>query len=1106
MATVSTNQNLTSVPYTAGETISVTNGATLIINSTPATNPGTVQVSAAQGTILFENASTTTPVVFTFNSNANDLRATGNGVIRARGRWIHLATGTGAANQTINFSAIGGGAPIDDPGAVIVERERLGNNTTRWSLTDKGTHLTTGRRIFRLSWDTGTDPDFADGVWGVDNCITHPWRMHCTPIITLQGWANAANNDIFNVHDYDREGGWIDLECNHYRNMVAEANKTSITVKTAYPFFNIGDPTDAYSKAFTDYAAIWETGRVYQFNRATRVATFGRVAIPSGSRVFYPNIHITAPFNATISARTSLVLNPSGTIDFDTVAFSGSINSGTGSNISAGRVKNWLHFAYSNQRLATNAAATEIVANGIFWGLEGRTNENDASSVFFISNATAPKIDLRNLFFATKSNRPAGSPRTHTAFNVFSDGYVFNLYMLSPSSDQTDSNRPSGVVDTVFRNIQCHGAYWFPVNCTSVFMESIRVAPKADGTDDTTANTRAFSTSNCFDVYLTGFYTGAGGGSVRQQAALFDAQSRRVGMFNVDYDKRDNGTAEVLTCQGNRQAFGNVIIRNPNISASVLTNNTSTTSQIRYANLMQENGAKRLNYTSDVWFEGVQVPAGSGAGNSFNASNAGDVDIYSFYMLYSNFAKTEGKLQVGGFSAEAAREYFEVVSGTLGGDIYFDNLGALYMQAAGNQVIKTSFRKIKGIDSFQNTAIDIDDNGSGNFTYEYALSMDDKASWGAWKALAGANLAGETLPDSNVGFHMRVRITATATAANWTRTLTAFTNTDPNYHIPLDFRRIDLVGCVEGSVLGVFEGGTLLGTATADASGLARLEVESYFDNVPRALSYRLRKAGYQELIGTAQFNLSDVSIPVFQIENLAVTETDAGVAFIGSPAAATATITANTTTGKLYGAAQSWSVLPANIGKAIPVTGAAGPRYSGNGVLTINLGAALSGDTLSNATIRLDTGWSVACPVDSVTIVTPSAGTYNLRNLSITGTLTLANTSGGNVTVRVPPGTSVVNLGPNITVDDSVVATLTFTGLKLGSEVRIYEAGTTNELGGVEESGASFGFVHGGVGSIDYVIFALGYQPIRATGFALAATDSSIPVQQVIDRVYSNL
>jgi hypothetical protein len=84
---------------------------------------------------------------------------------------------------------------------------------------------------------------------------------------------------------------------------------------------------------------------------------------------------------------------------------------------------------------------------------------------------------------------------------------------------------------------------------------------------------------------------------------------------------------------------------------------------------------------------------------------------------------------------------------------------------------------------------------------------------------------------------------------------------------------------------------------------------------------------------------------------------------------------------------------------------------------------------------------------LESATVRFTTAGTYDLRNATISGTLTVTNTSGGNVTVQVQPGVTVVNSGPNITVDNAVSSTFTISGIVSGSRVLIRRTDTQVSL-----------------------------------------------------------
>lgn len=84
---------------------------------------------------------------------------------------------------------------------------------------------------------------------------------------------------------------------------------------------------------------------------------------------------------------------------------------------------------------------------------------------------------------------------------------------------------------------------------------------------------------------------------------------------------------------------------------------------------------------------------------------------------------------------------------------------------------------------------------------------------------------------------------------------------------------------------------------------------------------------------------------------------------------------------------------------------------------------------------------------------------------------------------------------------------TLTLSGLKNPTEVRVFSAGTTTELAGQENiTSGTFTWAYDPdlVSSVDISILALGYQNTRL--LAVATTGNvSIPVQQQIDRQYAN-
>lgn len=149
------------------------------------------------------------------------------------------------------------------------------------------------------------------------------------------------------------------------------------------------------------------------------------------------------------------------------------------------------------------------------------------------------------------------------------------------------------------------------------------------------------------------------------------------------------------------------------------------------------------------------------------------------------------------------------------------------------------------------------------------------------------------------------------------------------------------------------------------------------------------------------------------------------------------------------------------------------------NGTWKALIASNLSGETISDST-----GFKIKL---RVTCATASA-TNAITNMRIAMTTTDA-----------AQGSNLYPLSTN---------TLELTGLQTGSEVRFYtgtDPATAVEIGGVESSGTTFSFSHssGGVSGY-YIIHALNYVPYRQL-LTYPSVDVSYPIQQVLDRSYSN-
>jgi hypothetical protein len=145
------------------------------------------------------------------------------------------------------------------------------------------------------------------------------------------------------------------------------------------------------------------------------------------------------------------------------------------------------------------------------------------------------------------------------------------------------------------------------------------------------------------------------------------------------------------------------------------------------------------------------------------------------------------------------------------------------------------------------------------------------------------------------------------------------------------------------------------------------------------------------------------------------------------------------------------------------------------------------------------------------------SPTTLTLRGLSFSGFSGSNNVDGSVLHVKRTTGTVTINLvdvvgtvsyrSDGATVVLVNARSLTLTGLRVHTEVRVFAAGTGTEIAGQED--VITGTFQTGIDAatypnIDIAIISLGYQNIRLLNVSMAS-DQTIPIQQQIDRQYEN-
>lgn len=112
--------------------------------------------------------------------------------------------------------------------------------------------------------------------------------------------------------------------------------------------------------------------------------------------------------------------------------------------------------------------------------------------------------------------------------------------------------------------------------------------------------------------------------------------------------------------------------------------------------------------------------------------------------------------------------------------------------------------------------------------------------------------------------------------------------------------------------------------------------------------------------------------------------------------------------------------------------------------------------------------------------------------------TLTITNRNGSNV----DEAKCSTAYGGNITIVNPAI--LTLTGIEAGSEVRVYQAGTINEVAGQESVSSGTFLASVEVAAVDIVVHSLGFLNLRLKNVDTTSS-VSLPIQQRLDRQYEN-
>jgi hypothetical protein len=169
---------------------------------------------------------------------------------------------------------------------------------------------------------------------------------------------------------------------------------------------------------------------------------------------------------------------------------------------------------------------------------------------------------------------------------------------------------------------------------------------------------------------------------------------------------------------------------------------------------------------------------------------------------------------------------------------------------------------------------------------------------------------------------------------------------------------------------------------------------------------------------------------------------------------------------------------------------------------------AALISDSSFTKTTGTQHGIEIGGTAANITLDGLTFTGYAVSNGSTGNEAIYVNIASGSMTISIVGGGSVPSIrtaGATVTVTASV--TLTVSGLQTGSDVVIYEAGTTTVLDSVDANGTStWDYVYDAADAgndIDIGVFKAGYRPFYIRTYTLPATDATVPVAQDVDLYY---
>lgn len=690
MATISTNKNLTEVTYAQAETLTITNGAVLTVNATPATMPGSV-VCLTSGKLRIENSSDTVPLIFKLYDMTHDFRFEGNGVFEVRGAPMVLGQGSGVG-QTWDFATLYGGV-IPEVTYVEVETGFGTGIYEPWPIYHDDTTLYDTSIASNRLYGGVTDAAFAGATHRVSraffwNDTARTLKAGYNTSMPVEAGLNIRipniyiSNRLKNAESYlysivtvgTPTGGTFTLEIEGKGTTGNIAyNASAATIDTALEGLSgmgSGTITSSGGALPTAVAITYAGGMANNRNRL-------RVASQSLTGGTTPYVYV---LEAASTNFTLLDLSPSGTGDFEWCCFTNKIRIVTDVfkkarfiNVGVGADG----FQLNNTNGSVEIDGLSICKNPIVAQTASQLSAVlGPCSVKRVVSVT--KAGTAGLLFSTLPGFTYGENITHV---------IYGARTATSNRSITYTVLPS---DVIIKDSYACGAQINAINLANIIFNGVQYADGIGLTQITTNAMSAIGTSNCANVTFSRIRN-FGPMAARNYLLSTDAASINLKTYDVDYDCGDNAAAPYLQQAGGLEVK-NAIIRN--VRGGPLIDLPTT-----YLGNKMVVGKLLATYAT------AQITAGldSGQDNVYDVVSSSIAGITETFSGVNNYVG--GNFVDAGLTPTTGHITFgPIADGTgveLSGSAYTDQLGALVLPTATDSAVLTIPYPLHAITGFQ---------------------------------------------------------------------------------------------------------------------------------------------------------------------------------------------------------------------------------------------------------------------------------------------------------------------------------------------------------------------------------------------------------------------